>query len=644
MKKLLIAIFVFTFINSFSQTSELRAVWLTNVDSKVLNTDDNIVEAMNYLSSIGINTVFPVVYNKGYTLYPSKVMDSLFSAKTIPDASFSSRDFLERLIIEAHRVGIEVIPWFEFGFSSSYSENGGHIVAKFPDWALKNNAGELVVKNGFDWLSGINPEVQDFMLLLIREVIENYDVDGIQGDDRLPAMPAEGGYDQATVNIYKSENGGANPPNDYNNTAWKKWRADKLTQYLGRIRETVKSYGDYLILSVSPTPYYWGYSQYLQDSKSWAQKKLVDQIIPQLYQYNLADYNYALNTTWNDVGQYSPENFFGGILMQVGTYTVSSSLLSSMISANRAKNVKGETFFFYEGLRKNSNELGNFLAANKYTLPAIVPFRNGKVFRPKAKILNENSFQVSRIGTWEEYSMKGYEGKILRTNDNVNYTSLKYSFDINDEAFYDVYSFRTPNTPWTKNAHYKLFSGSDSSSVIIDQSDLTKKGWQKLGTVYLEAGNRTVVKLDNQFLEAGKYLTADAIMLILNRKLSPDVVVSVEENNPVYPALPSDFKLYQNFPNPFNPSTTIQYSVPSELSKSNLDKANFIPDLSRDDVHVTLKVYDVLGREVATLVNENKPAGIYNVQCIMNNASSGIYFYSLKAGGFCETKKMILSK
>ena len=93
-------------------------------------------------------------------------MDSLFNAPTIPDASFQNRDFLDRLVIEAHRVGIEVIPWFEFGFSSSYSLNGGHIVAKFPTWALKNNQGNLVVKNGFDWLSGINPEVQNYMLSL----------------------------------------------------------------------------------------------------------------------------------------------------------------------------------------------------------------------------------------------------------------------------------------------------------------------------------------------------------------------------------------------------------------------------------------------------------------------------------------------
>ena len=83
------------------------------------------------------------------------------------------------------------------------------------------------------------------------------------------------------------------------------------------------------------------------------------------------------------------------------------------------------------------------------------------------------------------------------------------------------------------------------------------------------------------------------------------------------------FKLFQNYPNPFNPTTKIRY----EISERSL---------------VTLKVYDVLGREVATLVNEEKPAGSYEVNFDATELTSGIYFYQLKAGKFLQTKKMIL--
>jgi len=111
--------------------------------------------------------------------------------------------------------------------------------------------------------------------------------------------------------------------------------------------------------------------------------------------------------------------------------------------------------------------------------------------------------------------------------------------------------------------------------------------------------------------------------------------------------LPTEFKLEQNYPNPFNPSTTISYSIPSVMvSLSNHDNTSVSPNLSRDEVHVTLKVYDMLGREVATLVNENQKPGIYNYQFSINNyqLSSGLYFYQLKAGEFVQTRKMILMK
>jgi len=87
--------------------------------------------------------------------------------------------------------------------------------------------------------------------------------------------------------------------------------------------------------------------------------------------------------------------------------------------------------------------------------------------------------------------------------------------------------------------------------------------------------------------------------------------------------IPGEFKLYQNYPNPFNPTTVIRY----QLSASGL---------------VSLKVFDVLGKEVATLINDVKPAGSYEVQFDASNLPSGIYFYKLSAGTFTETKKMVL--
>jgi probable HAF family extracellular repeat protein len=94
---------------------------------------------------------------------------------------------------------------------------------------------------------------------------------------------------------------------------------------------------------------------------------------------------------------------------------------------------------------------------------------------------------------------------------------------------------------------------------------------------------------------------------------------------------PSDFALYQNYPNPFNPSTKIRYTIPSIIASE-----------TKQSAFVTLKVYDVLGNEVATLVNEEKPAGSYSVSFDASDLSSGVYLYKISAGNFIETKKMIL--
>jgi hypothetical protein len=83
--------------------------------------------------------------------------------------------------------------------------------------------------------------------------------------------------------------------------------------------------------------------------------------------------------------------------------------------------------------------------------------------------------------------------------------------------------------------------------------------------------------------------------------------------------------LSQNYPNPFNPSTTIKYSI-----------AQFS--------NVVLKIFDILGNEIETLVDEEKPAGEYKVEFNGTSLTSGIYFYQLKAGNYIETNKMILLK
>ena len=147
-----------------------------------------------------------------------------------------------------------------------------------------------------------------------------------------------------------------------------------------------------------------------------------------------------------------------------------------------------------------------------------------------------------------------------------------------------------------------------------------KNGFQSMG---LYSMNRTILKPVGETLK-------NAYKPYYN---IGGTVTDVEEKKS---EVPSFFGLSQNYPNPFNPETSIQYSVAS------------LPDGKAGNQHVSLKVYDVLGRVIATLVNEEKEAGthqvVFNTQPTTNNPhlTSGVYFYQLRKGDFVQTKKMIL--
>lgn len=101
-----------------------------------------------------------------------------------------------------------------------------------------------------------------------------------------------------------------------------------------------------------------------------------------------------------------------------------------------------------------------------------------------------------------------------------------------------------------------------------------------------------------------------------------------------------DYTLSQNYPNPFNPVTTIEYSIPNDVETLRPDESG----QGATSINVILKVYDILGREVKTLVNQKQTAGKYEVKFNASELSSGVYIYKLQAGDYQNSKKLILMK
>jgi hypothetical protein len=164
----------------------------------------------------------------------------------------------------------------------------------------------------------------------------------------------------------------------------------------------------------------------------------------------------------------------------------------------------------------------------------------------------------------------------------------------------DVYAFAVSDS--------NIFAGTDSGGAFLSTNSGTS--WTAVNNG-LTNSNVTALAVSGSNIFAGTNTSG------VWRREMPTAVKDDENNVPML------FSLSQNYPNPFNPSTTISFSL---LSKS----------------FVTLKVFDILGREVATIVSEEMPAGSYSRQWNAAKMSSGIYFYRLQAGAFTETKKLVL--
>ncbi|PWJ43822.1 glycoside hydrolase family 10 protein [Sediminitomix flava] len=337
----------------------VRGVWLTNVASDALYSKQKVIDAVEKCDELGINTIFVVTLNKAMTTYRSEIMKNFTGVEIDPilDPENTGRDPLKELIEEAHRKNIKVFAWFEFGFSSSYNKNGGVFIEKKPHWASLNNEGKLVNKNNFDWMNALDVEVQDFLTSLILEVVEKYDVDGIQGDDRLPAMPSSGGYNPAVIEQYKKEHAGQEPPKYYKDFEWVNWRAEKLNDYMRRLYKEVKAKDPNCIVSMAPSVFPWAKEEYLQDWPTWINEGYVDLICPQVYRRDIENYKSTLASTVQYILPQHRHKLFPGILIKVGEEYPSSELFTQMIEANRELGLKGEVHFFYEGVKKFEDEI-----------------------------------------------------------------------------------------------------------------------------------------------------------------------------------------------------------------------------------------------------------------------------------------------
>jgi len=351
-----------------SVSTELRGVWLTNVASPVLFMPWRVNRALHQLSELNFNTVYPVVWNRGHTFYPSAVAERVMgrAQDQVLEIVRMGQDVLAEIVKQGHKQKLRVIPWFEYGFMTPPNSE---LARRHPDWltirrdrtktfkevpdeqdGLKE-APKFIRQGLFNkqvWLNPLHPEVQKFILNMIVEVVTQYDVAGVQLDDHF-GLPVELGYDPFTVKLYQKEHQGKRPPDNPWDSEWMRWRADKITDFMAQIFEAVKAVKPNAIVSLSPSPQGFAYRAYLQDWQTWVQQGLVEELILQVYQDDLNSFVTELS---HPAIQMARRQIPVGVGILTGTWKrpINIAQIQRQVKAVRDRGFDGVSFFYWESL------------------------------------------------------------------------------------------------------------------------------------------------------------------------------------------------------------------------------------------------------------------------------------------------------
>jgi uncharacterized lipoprotein YddW (UPF0748 family) len=357
LKRLLPLLFVFSLVtvlwlDSFtpivaqdSTTPQIRGVWVTANDKDMLKSRSHLKEAVSQLRRLHFNTIYPVVWNSGYVMYPSEIGQRMGIQHSFYKGS-DSRDLLADLIKEAHREGLLVLPWFEFGFMTNETSE---LALNHPQWLTQTRdgtktwhgaAGEVV------WLNPFHPQVQQFIMNLVVEAVSKYDVDGIQFDDHM-SLPVTFGYDKYTIALYTQETGNP-PPDNPQSQVWMKWRADKITQFIYQLNLAVKARKPNAIFSVSPNYYDLAYKFHLQDWLNWVRLNLVDELVMQVYRQDIDRFVAQIDRPEiQETKQKIPTAI--GIMTGLRNRPVPMARIKAQALAAQRRGL-GAAFFYYESL------------------------------------------------------------------------------------------------------------------------------------------------------------------------------------------------------------------------------------------------------------------------------------------------------
>ncbi len=574
---------------------EMRGAWIAtvvNIDWTTSNSQANLTATLDSLVNVGVNSIFFQVRPSCDAFYASAIEPWSQWISGAAQGTNPGYDPLQFVIDACRQRGLEIHAWFNpyraVVNTSSSSVAPTHVSVTHPEWVL--TFGTLKILN-----PGI-PSVREYVTGVIMDVARRYDLDGIHFDDYFysSSITTE---DLNEYNLY----GGGMSLGD--------WRRENVNILVRTIRDSLAAFNSRLKFGISPpgvwrnSPYgptvgaYAAYDAIYADSRRWLQEGWIDYLVPQIYwpfSHSVAPYG-ILTNWWND------NAFSRHIYIGQATYRAidpaaagwSVQELADQIDFNRTKaNILGSVHFSAKYFKSNSRLVNDSLRGSVY------PKVTSEIIR--------RPFALRPTMPWRD-SVPPVMPDSFRIEPSAGKT---YAF-IRWKA-------PTPASDGEVPARYLVYS---STSLPIDFNELSNVVYVTTGTSYTKfpaTGDPNVY-----------YFAVTSLDRHDNESVPTQTfgwsyggtVVGVEEAT----ASPTTIVLNQNYPNPFNPTTVVTYQL-SVVGG------------------VDLRVYDVLGREVAVLVDAVQQPGRYQVTFNGEGLASGLYFYRLVANGLVETKKMQLLK
>lgn len=353
---------------------EVRGTWvtttgMTNASSPIFSPQSTAT-SFRVLREMGFNSVYVDVFRNGDTYFDSPTHAAITGHLKAP--SLGGRDLLQEMSLQARRNGMATIGWFQYGFAAKFGNPGGNpseLARYMADrgWLLRDQAGNFTnSSNGFSWMNPLVPEVRAYLKGIVVDAITRYDLDGIQFDDRL-AWPIQFGWDDYTRQRYLAETG-RDLPTSVNNTLFKQWRAQKVTEFARELIDTVRAVRPNLIISVSPAVYPFSYDNYCADWPAWRAAGLFDEFVPQVYRQGFSnfdrDWDGAGSVTTGGQVQYMGDrrpDFAAGIAVDVNnTFNTWNDLRQMIDLVRQTPGVAGHVLWYTQGVFEYASQLTSY--------------------------------------------------------------------------------------------------------------------------------------------------------------------------------------------------------------------------------------------------------------------------------------------